>query len=264
MSIGVLMAGSKGYCRQSVQFFNRASVLTPIRKLLYDRMIRSLVASGVWQKLDVLYVFAAPDNTTALTNLVSSSFSGIISGHVPTFTADQGFTGNGSSAYIDSQFVPSTAGGNFTQNNCHISFWDLSSRTVANAGIHMGTIGSSVGNTQAAANFTANEFLIQMTAGASANVSEANAQGHHIASRTDSSNMLGYKNGAQALTSATASNGLSDHSILILCRNSSVNTAQQFTSDEIASASIGGGLSSSDSLVLYTALQRYLHAIGAV
>ena len=41
----------------------------------------------------------------------------------PTFTANQGFTGNGVDAYIDTNFDPTTSGVNYTQNNASRYFF---------------------------------------------------------------------------------------------------------------------------------------------
>jgi len=41
----------------------------------------------------------------------------------PTFTANQGFLGNGTSSYIDTNFVPNTDGSNFTQDNAGLTLY---------------------------------------------------------------------------------------------------------------------------------------------
>src|SRR5207344_1340696 len=52
---------------QSSSFLARATNVTSwIDKKNYDNLITGLVADGVWAKLDVLYIFAAPNSATAL------------------------------------------------------------------------------------------------------------------------------------------------------------------------------------------------------
>src|SRR4051812_5124572 len=83
----------RSYWSQSQALFARLTTQpTGQRKWLYNNLIRSLVQGGVWDKLDALYIFAAADQATALTNLRSSSF-GATAVNSPTFTADSGFLG---------------------------------------------------------------------------------------------------------------------------------------------------------------------------
>src|SRR5690348_1100684 len=106
-----------GYHPASIQFFQRVSGLTATRQRLYDKMIRGLNAAGIWQKLDALYILAAPTTAIALTNLVSSSFSGTANGS-PTFVADQGYTGSEGSTtiFIATALDPNAGGVKYVQN----------------------------------------------------------------------------------------------------------------------------------------------------
>lgn len=111
-------------CDEYQEFIVRTSGLDSVHRDAYRDLICGLVTDGIWDKLDILRVYATQDSTTALLNLKSSSYTGTVHGS-PTFTADLGFTGSDGSStiYIDSGFNPSTAGGNYTQNSAHISAW---------------------------------------------------------------------------------------------------------------------------------------------
>jgi hypothetical protein len=84
-------------------------------------LVVALKAAGIWAKRDVLFVFATngdanfacidwknPSDTTNATRVNDFAL---------TFTANQGFTGNGTSSFIDTNYNPSTFGGQFTLTN---------------------------------------------------------------------------------------------------------------------------------------------------
>jgi hypothetical protein len=89
------------------------------QKAKQDLFIKSLKSSGVWDKSDVLFVFAndgskefacinwkSPSGTKA--SLVNPTFL--------TFTPNAGFTGNGTSSYIDTGYSPNGSL-NYKQND---------------------------------------------------------------------------------------------------------------------------------------------------
>ena len=93
-------------------------------KLKQNTLLASLKASGIWAKLDVFYVFAQ-DGGSAFATLnwknPNANQSTLVSS--PTFVSNGGFTGNGASSYIDTNFNPSTQGVNYTLNNASRYFF---------------------------------------------------------------------------------------------------------------------------------------------
>ena len=89
-----------------------------------NRLMLGLKSSGAWAKLDLFYVLAT--NATSATDALVNWKSGFPTGTLinsPTFTANQGFTGNGGNAYIDTNFDPTTSGVNYTQDNASRYFF---------------------------------------------------------------------------------------------------------------------------------------------
>src|SRR5258706_10799563 len=121
-------------------FLARTSGLDSTHITAYTNLLNGLDTDGLTSKLDMLHVYATQDSTTALLNLVSSSFTGTANGS-PTFTADRGFTGTASSStiYIDTGFNPSTAGGQYAQDAAHLSAWCLT-----NISEYIGSMGACV------------------------------------------------------------------------------------------------------------------------
>lgn len=81
-------------------------------------LLNTLISSGVWAKLDTLFVLANDGGASfACINWKNPSGTKATLVNSPTFTSNQGFNSNGSSSYIDTNFNASTQGVNFTNNN---------------------------------------------------------------------------------------------------------------------------------------------------
>jgi hypothetical protein len=85
------------------------------QQALQNQLVVDLKDAGVWSKLDTFAVFATDGNSDfALIDWIRlSQYTAVNS---PTFTTNGGFNGNGTSAYIDTNFDIST-GTNYSLNN---------------------------------------------------------------------------------------------------------------------------------------------------
>jgi hypothetical protein len=82
-----------------------------------NTFLNTLISSGVWAKLDTLFVLANDGGASfACINWKNPSGTKATLVSSPTFTTNQGFNSNGSSSYIDTNFNASTQGVNFTNN----------------------------------------------------------------------------------------------------------------------------------------------------
>ena len=104
------------------------------QQTLQNDLLVALKAAGVWSKLDTFANFATDgDSDFALIDWIRlTNYTAINS---PTFTTNQGFTGNGTSSYIDTNFTPDLDGINYTLNNACILSWLYTN----NAGVIVGT-----------------------------------------------------------------------------------------------------------------------------
>lgn len=94
------------------------------QRTLQETLIGDLKTAGVWDKLDVFYVFATDgDSDYATLNWKAPSSHQVTKVNSPTFTTNSGFTGNGTSSYLDTNYSASDDGVNFTLNNASISIW---------------------------------------------------------------------------------------------------------------------------------------------
>jgi hypothetical protein len=92
------------------------------QQILQNQLVLALKTGGIWNKLDTFAVFATNGNIDfALIDWKRlTDYTAVDS---PTFTTNQGFTGNGTSSYIDTNFNPSTSGVNYTLNNASRYFF---------------------------------------------------------------------------------------------------------------------------------------------
>ena len=103
--------------------YSRVGYTTVSQSYLQNRLMMGLKSSGAWAKLDLFMCFATDgDYTIALLNWkTGNSFGSSINS--PTFTANQGFTGNGVDAYINTNFDPTISGINYTRDNASRYFF---------------------------------------------------------------------------------------------------------------------------------------------
>ena len=118
-----------------------------------NTLIASLKSIGVWAKLDVFYVFAqdgGADFGTLNWKNPNANQSTLINS--PTFVSNEGFTGNGTSSYIDTNYNPSTQGVQYTLNDASRYFFPHAflgtSRMDGNTGVGNNSIRASSVNSQ--------------------------------------------------------------------------------------------------------------------
>jgi len=250
-------------CPQAAAFLARTSGLNSVHTNAYVALICGLVADGIWAKLDLLHIYATQDSTTALLNLVSTSFNGTLYGS-PTFTADRGFTGTSGSStiYIDTGFNPITAASpKYVQNSAHLSVWAVNNITDNSAGLGATNSGTS------------NAYILPRYADAFAywrvNVPVTNnpsfntgfGSGHFLGNRTGVNALGCYRNAALQTTdtidTSTAPPNFNFYSLgYNIAGTASGNAHQQ------AMISVGSSLSSTDVTNFYSRLRTYMTAVG--
>jgi len=82
-----------------------------------NTLIRQLIIDGNWQLLDRMWIFATESRSNAVLSIVKPGSATSVSEENSsnlTWTANQGYTGDGSSSYLNSNYSPS---GNFATNS---------------------------------------------------------------------------------------------------------------------------------------------------
>ena len=242
------------YSTEAQQFFDRITDPGTTRKNLYATLIDGLVTDGIWTQIDVLKIYAADIQGNALINLKSASFPSVISG-APTFTADQGFLGDGIDDHLASGFNPTSAGGNWVQDAA--SFWMYA---LTNAQFTTTVVGNQTAPRLTMIPFnTSNQMEARLndnTADVRANL---NGNGFFGVQRTAAATKQLWENGVQnGADFATASTGLPNAELWELGSNTGVHNAV-----EIAAVLYGGSMAGKES-ALNGHIVTFLTAVGAI
>lgn len=227
---------------------------TGARVLIIDDTIRALKAAGLWAKLDAFYMLATPAADQALLNWKGTSFTPTPTGTI-TFTADQGYAGNGVDGRLDTGFNPATAGGVYAQDSAH-------------AGIYNRTAGQLTGvpfghqTVIIMPRSTADEYQGRLNRASSIAIATGvtNGQGHHVISRTAAASWFQTKNTTVFPVNTGASAALTSTNFWVGGWN---GTTPQYSTAQIACAHFGSALTTAEALAIAGIVTSHLARIGA-
>ncbi len=222
------------------------------RKGLVDTLIKALKSAGLWTKLDRLWLFAAENQTAALIDLVARATATAVNS--PGFTVDRGFNSDGSTSYVDTNYNPSTAGGNFALNAA-----SFGGRSQASSGV--ATFLGSPGTSLALINLATSSFTAEINDATAITGSTPGYGriGFCAVNRSGASARQTYYNGADVGDDTTASTSLLNADFYVLRRGSQYEGSAGI----VASFFAGGSLTAADHLALYNAEHALMQAIGA-
>lgn len=231
-----------GSCTAATNFAARMTSPAKQDEVIANYILCGLNATGDLANLDFYHYFAFASQTNALLNLVSSNYNDV-TGNSPTFTAGQGFTGNGSNAYVaPASFVPFTQ---FTLNSAMGCVYDLTSRTSGAGNNAMGASSSGSAYFGVWALTGSNAFYeINGTVGFAVST-VTNSQGLSAILRSSSSTSAFYKNGGIQDNPSDTSSAIPASIVTTLAFNSATAqptiTPGQGTTDTIAADCVGNG-----------------------
>lgn len=221
-----------------------------VRKGHIDTLVRGIKAAGVWAKLDALWVLAAHDAQAARVNwMLPGTFNLTVEG-TPTFTADQGYTGNGTDGRLNTGWNPSTNGVNFQLNSAHMGLWV---RTTSAAGEDRCDMG--VSNFRMDTWRAANTLLTRANHATSIQVSN-NTAGYFCTNRSASDAIQIRKNNTSLATNTGASTAISSETMRLLALVTSVHSTKQ-----LSAAHVGGSLTTGEIDSLYGHLNTYISGL---
>ena len=248
-----------GFPPAALALFARMSPTpSPARKVLISQTIASLTVAGVWQKLDMLQVYAADAQANALLNWISSSYNASVV-NSPTFTADRGFTSvSGTSSYVASGYTPSS-GPKWGQNDHTFGRWMRTGP--GGAGMDFGAYETA---TLKSATIFSNETGGQYIVGDSGTTQSVLADpiGSVIANRSSSGSFDIYKNGAFVTNVSAVSRGGTTLEMFVGAYHLD-GVAATYSPNQIGAVWTGQALNSTEIAALHTALQAYMTGVGA-
>jgi hypothetical protein len=229
------------------------------RRGAVDALVGALKAASLWSQIDVLQMYAAHDSQAARLNWISPSFTAAPQ-NAPVFTADQGYTGDGSTAYVDSGFSETTAGRMF-QAAAGIGTVAFGVSAVA-PGTDVSTnyaVGlSSVGSLRVNPRNGSNAFF-RMLCSSDLSIANPARAGRYLVTRDASPIVRLYKDGA-SLGAVTPGGIVTSANTIVALKGSGGNSDSR-----IQYLMIGGGSlwSATDAANFDAAIAAYLSAVGA-
>jgi hypothetical protein len=215
------------------------------QQVLQNQLVVDLKSGGIWSKLDTFAVFAT-DGDSDFALIDWKRLTDYTAVNSPTFTADEGFTGNGTSSYVDCNYNGLTNGVNYANDSAHQMVWAM----VFGASIELATNNLSQPRQSIRRSSSGNNGINSST---SASGSSNSAVGFIMFSRYNSSNYNQYNNGS-LLANVTQPRNSTGGTSLVLRSNLG------YSNSTIAAASLGADLSSEASSY-YTALNTYITSL---
>jgi len=246
-------------CSQSAAFLARVAAQDGTHTAAYQNLICGLVSDGVWSKLDDLHILAAADSATALTNLVSSC-CGASAVNSPTFSADHGYTGNGTSSYINTGYNPTSVGGNYTQNSASFGVYVLTGRTSGADYCEIGVTNVAMNSADFFPWAADGNTYAEVNANDSAHAASV-VKGMWVLTRTGASAVATRHNGSSFSTSTTASVATIGANFFLFAKNNA-GSAIYFSADQISAYFGGGGLTSTQMDAVASRINGYMTALG--
>lgn len=249
-----------GYEDETIALMARMDV-QPVsaRREAINDLVAAVKDAGVWDKLDGLWLLAAHDDQAARRNWVADQFN-LTAVNSPTFTEDQGFTGDGATSYLGSGLYSNTAGIKYAQDDAYMAAFVLS--TLAND--NMLDVGLGAGY------INSNTFSAKYAVRANHNTSEGvsipytglpNHLGYFSWSRSGPSSVYLAKDGTKLLDSTQVSGSIGSNQFTI---GTNAAVPSNSSSRKIGAVAIGSHLTEAEDTALYTAIHAYMQIVGAV
>jgi hypothetical protein len=234
------------------------------RKTVVDTFIKCLKSNSLFTILDRYWLLAGENVASAQTDMIG--LASWTSHGTINFAANAGYTGDGTSGYLDTNFVPSTAGGHFALNSASYGTYLLNNRTVSNGNqVTMGVLDGSATYSEVYGNSTSNHTVSLSDSGvAPAGATATTARGSYILSRAGASGSATkslYVNGTLWGSVSQATTSLSTHALFISGLDNG-GSPGFFTSDQHAAAFIGGGMDATQSANFETCQNTMMSNIG--
>ena len=235
-------------------FITAAAITDPTQQAAINTLVVDLKGYSIWTKMKALYPFVggtASQHKFNLKNPLDTNAAYRIFWYGGVTHSSNGILGNGSNGYGDTFLNNNVMG----QDNAHISIY---SRTnTQNFGCDIGSWNSSQFGLAIYSGYL-NLIRMSLNSVGLATISNTDSRGFYLGSRLVSSSINIQKNSTQTPTSSTSTTPITT-SVKIL-RIGDYNG--EYSNRNLAFASIGDGLTNTEALNFYTAVQAFQTTLG--
>jgi hypothetical protein len=228
------------------------------RKAIVDTLIVGLKADGLFTKLDRLWLFAGENEPSALTDIIADALATAVNS--PAFVVDRGYTGDGATSVIDTNFNPTVGTPLFVLDSHHFSVWSNTAAQSAKQDIGNAFTGFGVA-THIYCRFTDELFYYSdMGSVTDAQQTVSDGSGHFLGTRTASNVINNYRNASVGTAGNQASSSLTNKTFWVGGCNDPATP--DYGVRQSSAASFGIGLVGGDVTALYSRLRTYMTAVG--
>jgi len=230
-----------------------------------DNMVYSLDSAGYWDRIKLFYVMANGRNANAKINWVSPGTYNLTDpgSTNPTFTAYQGFDGDGSSDYLSTGWLPATDSTGVGVNDITLASWQLTS--INNLEITMGARATDpiVSNLRLYPKYEDNLQGHVVSENAQSFGSVTSSVGFSMITRTTGNLSEGYYNGASEGTNSDASaTNLPNSTFYVLAFNLADGTPYYPFTGILSIALVMDAVTDTDATNIYNIIHHYMTHIG--
>lgn len=243
-------------------FTANTAITSSADKNAINNFYLGLKSDGIYTKIKAMYLPIWGSAATSKWNLVNPLDTNgafrLTFATGMTFTSS-GMAGNGTTGYADTNFNPSISS---TLNNTHYSFYSRTNNDTTS--IDMGYANISGTQWILSLRYTGVGTISDQYNGTTGRVStsQTNSQGFFIGSRTTSAIHKAFKNGSQIGTTNTGASGsFLSLNVALLGQNRS-GTVTNYSTKQCSFASIGDGLTDTESTNFYSRVQTLMTYFG--
>lgn len=166
-------------------------------------------------EFDRLWIHGLSNSVAARTSFVNPSSTAITAVNSPTFTANVGYNGNGTTSYLNLNFIPSTQAVKFSQNSASFGFYCGTNLDAVN--VSLGSYDTQFTQIRALQSGLSYGYLFD-TAGVGVTASLTDSFGLYSIKRVNTTVDL-YKRGVFKSTSGVVASSVPTITQFALCRN---------------------------------------------
>jgi hypothetical protein len=251
--LGLIGSENFGFDVDAKAFFDRVTAaggtLSATEKTAVDTLVKQMKLDGTWTPMKALYPLVGASAAACAQNLKSSSFTGTFSSGW-TF-ASTGITCSGA-AFMNTSLTPSN---DLSLNNTHLSVYVRTNNAQSNPAIANTDNSSGQNELSIYPRYSGDSVYTRINASSGPITTSTNSQGMHIGSRIVSTQIKYYKN--------SSSFSLSNNSVSLTTGTMPLGALRYLGSiagyytGEFAFCSIGDGLTDTQALNFYTAVQAF-------
>jgi len=258
---GDMEAWTATYCAQYQTVYDSFTTKpSAAEATIWNTFVASIVGTGEWAMLDILDIFSTHINSDseALKNWKTPGTFDPTLVNNPAFAINEGFTGNGSNAYIDTNWTPSTDGVNYVRDSASQIIYI---RTDVNTSRGHGTFNNADGKDCVLYPRTANVVYVRINNGLSDSGANTDGSGMYINTRTAAAVNKLYRNKSAIINGTTISAGIPTHNPYCFAYNDD-GVATGFRADQVSMYAFGSGFTQTNVNNLTDAYNTAMTALG--